>query len=195
MHDFPAKNQWTRTRTITAAGNRTCIITLRLSDFKSQTSLTLLLRHYELTNENVSYFLTNQSKTKTFIDLKVTRKPKPTKNSIWHYLNEIAAHFTHEILSKDYDIIGVNLFLCKLMRFLRKRTDNSVRSILLVLKRTWNMFLKKYTCRLEVATQRDCLEELFCFAIMWLNLVDIQSVHCCNVSLHTFSTDNAQQTY
>ena len=80
MHDLPAKNERTRTRTITAAGNRTCIITLRLSDFKSQTSLTLLLRHYELTNENVSYFLTNQLKMKTFIDLKVGRKPKPTKN-------------------------------------------------------------------------------------------------------------------
>ena len=30
MHDLPAKSQWTGTRTITAAGNRTCIITLRL---------------------------------------------------------------------------------------------------------------------------------------------------------------------
>ena len=81
MHGLRAKNQGTGTRTITAAGSRTCIITLRLSDFKSQTSLTLLLKHYELTNETVSYFLTNQSKTKTFIDLKVTRNPKPTKNS------------------------------------------------------------------------------------------------------------------
>ena len=35
-------------------------------------------RHYELTNENVSYFLTNQSKTKTFIVFKVTRNPKPS---------------------------------------------------------------------------------------------------------------------
>ena len=76
---------------------RTCIITLRLSDFKSQKSLTLLLRHYELTNENVSYFLTNQSKTKTFVDLKVTRKPKPTKNRTRPYLNEIPAHFTYKI--------------------------------------------------------------------------------------------------
>ena len=56
---------------------------------KSQTSLTLLLRHYELANENVSYFLTNQSKTKAFIDLKVTRKPKPTKNSTRPYFYEI----------------------------------------------------------------------------------------------------------
>ena len=100
----------TGTRTITAAGNRTCIITIRLSDFKSQASLTLLLRHYELRNENVSYFLTNQSKTKTFIDLKVTRKPKPTKNSTRPYLNEIPVYFIHEIKTKCYDVIGVNLF-------------------------------------------------------------------------------------
>ena len=66
----------------------------------SQTCLTLLLRHYEFTNEKVSYFLTNQSKTKTFIDLKVPRKPKPTKNSTRPYLNEIPAHFTHEIKTK-----------------------------------------------------------------------------------------------
>ena len=74
------------------------------------TGLTLLLRHYELTNKNVSYFLTNQSKTKTFIDLKVTRKPKPTKNSTRPYLNQIPAHFTHEIRTKGYDVFGVNLF-------------------------------------------------------------------------------------
>ena len=80
---------------VTAAGNTTCIITLPLSGFKSQTSLTLLQRHYELTKENVSYFLTNQSKTKTFIDLKVTRKPKPTKNSTRPYLYEISVYFTH----------------------------------------------------------------------------------------------------
>ena len=33
-------------------------------------SLTLFLRHHELTNENVSYLLINQSKTKTFTGLK-----------------------------------------------------------------------------------------------------------------------------
>ena len=131
MHDLPAKSQWTGTRTITAAGNRTCIITLRLRDFKSQTSLTLLLRQYELTNKNVSYFLTNQSKTKTFIDLKVTRNPKPTKNSTWPYLNGIPAHFIHEIKTIAYDVIGVNLFLPKLMKFLPKKGDNSVPPILL----------------------------------------------------------------
>ena len=36
--------------------------TLRLSDCKSHASLTLFLRHHELTNENVSHFLVNQSK-------------------------------------------------------------------------------------------------------------------------------------
>ena len=123
MHDLPAKSQWTGTRTITAAGNRTCIITLRLSDFRSQTSLTLLFRNYELTSENV-YFLTNQSKTKTFIDLKITRKPKPTKNSTPPYLNEIPAQFIHEIKTKGYDVSDVNLFPPTLMRFHPKKRPN-----------------------------------------------------------------------
>ena len=123
MTDLPAKNQWTGTRTITAAGNRTCIITLRLNDFKSKTILTLLLRNYELTNENVSYFLTNQSQTKTFIDLEVTRKPKSTKNSTRPHLYEIPAYFTHEIKTKAYDVISVNLFP-------RKRKKGSKTSLL-----------------------------------------------------------------
>ena len=162
MHDLPAKIQWTGTRTITAAGNRT------------RASLSLLPRQYELTNKNVSYFLTNQSKTKTFIDLKVTRNPKPTKNntrpylneipthfiheintvaydvsdvnllyqpwhhpsknSTWPYLYEIPAHFIHEIKTKGYDVIGVNLFLRTLMRILRKKVETVVHPILL----TWS---------------------------------------------------------
>ena len=79
----------------------------------------LLLLHIkiELTNENVSYFLTNQSKTKGFIDLKVTRKPKLTKNSTRPYLYEIPGHFTHEIKTKGYDVLGANLFHFKLMKF------------------------------------------------------------------------------
>ena len=63
-----------------------------------------------LTNENASHFLINQSKTKTFIDLKVTRKLKPTKNSTRPNLNEIPAHFIHEIRTEGYDIIDVNVF-------------------------------------------------------------------------------------
>ena len=79
----------------------------------------LLLLHIkiELTNKNVSYFLTNQSKTKRFIDLKVTRKPKLTKNSTRPYLYEIPGHFTHEIKTKGYDVLGANLFHFKLMKF------------------------------------------------------------------------------
>ena len=36
--------------------------------------------------------------------------PKPTENSTRPYLYEIPAHFTLEIKTKGYDIIGVNLF-------------------------------------------------------------------------------------
>ena len=126
------KRRGVSNRTITAAGNRKCIITLRLSDFKSQTSLTLLLRHYELTNENVSYFLTIQSKRKTSIDIKVIRKPKPTKNNTRPYLNEIPAHFIHEIKTIAYDVIGFNLFLLTLMRFLHKKVETVVHPILLL---------------------------------------------------------------
>ena len=63
-----------------------------------------------LTNENASHFLINQSKTKTFIALKVTRKPKPTKKSTRPYFNEIPEHSIHEIRTKAYDVIGVNVF-------------------------------------------------------------------------------------
>ena len=38
VHDVRAGNQWTGIRTMTAAENRICKITLRLLDFKSQTS-------------------------------------------------------------------------------------------------------------------------------------------------------------
>ena len=107
--------------------------------------MTLLLRHYEVTNENFSYFLTNQWKTKTFIDLKVTKTcqtgytnhdrhkikiehdiiDKPFKldilNEIPPQVNEIPQHFIHEIKAKGYDVICVNLFLPKLMKFLPKK--------------------------------------------------------------------------
>ena len=106
---------------MSGAENRTCIFTLRLSDLRSRASLSFFLRHREETNTNVSYFLTNQSKSKTFINLKVIKKPvktvKPTKNSTRPYLNEIPGHFIHDIKTKGYDVIGVNVFLHKLMRF------------------------------------------------------------------------------
>ena len=59
----------------------------------------------------------------TFIDLKVTRKHKPTKNSTRPFLNEIPAHFIHEVKTKGYDVIGVNVFLPKLMKFLPKKVE------------------------------------------------------------------------
>ena len=113
------------TRTITAAGNRT------------RASLSSLLRQYELTIKNVSYFLTNQSKTKTFIDLKVTRNPKPTKNSTAPYLNEIPVHFKHEIKTKGYDVIGVNLFLPKLMNSCPQKGTNRCALYYLRIKTPW----------------------------------------------------------
>jgi len=75
---------------MTAAKNRTCIITLRLSDFKSQTSLIEFVRHHELTNENVSYFLIKQSKT--FIDLKVIKKPVRLVKSLKNSTYDIPSH-------------------------------------------------------------------------------------------------------
>ena len=47
-------------------------------------------------------------------------------------------------------------------------------------------YMPHCTCSLEVATQHDCLEVLFCFSSTWC-LMDIRSfVTRCNVSLHTF---------
>ena len=119
---------------MTAEGNRTCMIMLRLSDLKSQASLSLFLRHHELITENVSHFLINQWKTKTFT------KPVKDGGSIVSIVleiqkredDEIPVYFTiHEIKTKGYDIIGINVLLSKLMRFFRKKADNSVPKILL----------------------------------------------------------------
>ena len=49
---------------------------------------------------------------------------KSAKNSTWPYLNEISPHFIHEIKTKGYDDIGINIFLRTLMRFLRKKRSN-----------------------------------------------------------------------
>ena len=46
-------------------------------------------------------------------------------------VNEIPAHFIHEIKTKGYDVIGVDVFLRKLMRFLRKKEVNFIPPILL----------------------------------------------------------------
>ena len=52
---------------------------------------------------------------------------KPVKldilNEIPPQVNEIPAHFIHEIKTKGYDVIGVNLFLPTLMRILLKKEE------------------------------------------------------------------------
>ena len=118
---------------MTAAENRTCIITLPLSDFKSQACLTLSHRQYEITNENVSYFSINQSKTKTFTDLKISTNLYNRLNQLKIALTlmEIPAHFIQEIKTKGYDFTGVNVFLRKLMRLPRKKRSKT--SLLLIL--------------------------------------------------------------
>ena len=40
-----------------------------------------------------------------------------------NYLYEIAAHIIHEIKTKGYDVIGVNVIHRILMRFQRKKRD------------------------------------------------------------------------
>ena len=39
--------------------------------------------------------------------------------------------FSHVIKTKGYDVVGLNVFLCKLMRFLREKRAYPVRPILL----------------------------------------------------------------
>ena len=92
---------------MTAAEITTCIITLRLSKCKSQGSLSLFPKHHELTSQNVSYFLINESKTKDSCR-KPLRPVKPLRNSTRPYLNEIPPHFIHEIRTKGYDVIGMS---------------------------------------------------------------------------------------
>ena len=63
--------------------------------------------------------------------LKITKKKnvkpvQPTKNNTRPYLNEIPVYFIHEIKTKGYNVIGVNLFPLKFMRFQRKKGVNSV---------------------------------------------------------------------
>ena len=52
---------------------------------------------------------------------------KPVKldilNEIPPQVNEIPQHFIHQIKTKGYDVIGVNLFLPKLKNFLPKKPE------------------------------------------------------------------------
>ena len=73
----------------------------------------------------------------TAIHLKIEQDiiDKPVKldilNDIPPQVNEIPQHFIHEIKTKGYDVIGVNLFLRTLMRILRKKVETVVHPILL----------------------------------------------------------------
>ena len=57
------------------------------------------------------YIQTKQQTVIIYVLQKRAVKPvKPAKNSTRPYLNEIPAHFIHEIKTKGYDAIGVNVF-------------------------------------------------------------------------------------
>ena len=55
------------------------------------------------------------------------KNDKPIKldilNEIPPQVNEIPQQFIHEIKTKGYDVIGVNVFLRTLMRILRKKEE------------------------------------------------------------------------
>ena len=76
---------------------------------------------------------TNHDRHKIKIEHDIIDKPVKLDilNEIPPQVNEIPQHFIHEIKTIAYDVIGVNLFLPKLMKFLPKKGDNSVPPILL----------------------------------------------------------------
>ena len=53
------------------------------------------------------------------------------------YANENPPHFSHESKTTAYDVIDVNIFQLKLMRFHLKKKANFIPTILLLL---WNNF-------------------------------------------------------
>ena len=61
--------------------------------------------------------------------------------------NEIPVHFIHEIELKCYDVIGVSIFLRKLIKFLRKKGMHLGRPILLTLASLTSLTdtIKEYT--------------------------------------------------
>ena len=76
---------------------------------------------------------TNHDRHKIKIEHDIIDKPVKLDilNEIPPQVNEIPQQFIHEIKTKGYDVIGVNLFLRTLMRILRKKGVNSVPPILL----------------------------------------------------------------
>ena len=70
-----------------------------------------------------SFGYTNHDRHKIKIEHDIIDKPVKLDilNEIPPQVNEIPAHFIHEIKTKGYDVIGVNVFLRTLMRILRKK--------------------------------------------------------------------------
>ena len=59
--------------------------------------------------------------------LKITKKNcKTGSTNTSPYLSQISVYFIHEIKTKGYNVIGVNSFTLKFMRFQRKKGVNSV---------------------------------------------------------------------
>lgn len=87
--------------------------------------------------KTVLSFQITQSKTNTFTNLNVTRKPvrpvKSLKNKIAN--DHIYMRFLrifYDIKTKGHDVVGVNMFLRKIMRFLRKKMEKNIPAILLL---------------------------------------------------------------
>ena len=78
---------------------------------------------------------TNHDRHKIKIEHHIIDKPVKLDilNEIPPQVNEIPQHFIHEIKTKGYDVIGVNLFLPKLMKFLPPKKVNFIPPKLLVL--------------------------------------------------------------
>ena len=87
--------------------------------------------------KTVLSFQITQSKTNTFTNLNVTRKPvrpvKSLKNKIAndHIYTRFLRIF-YDIKTKGHDVVGVNMFLRKIMRFLRKKMEKNIPAILLL---------------------------------------------------------------
>ena len=119
MPDFRAKNPCvnrTFNRTMKAAGNRTCIITRRLSDFKSQATIPSVKSFIFLLPVRA-----NPSRSFVPIVLEIHKRED----------NETPPHFIFELKTKGYDIIGIDVFFQQHNEIPPPKKVNSVPNILL----------------------------------------------------------------
>lgn len=68
--------------------------------------------------------------------------------------NENPPHFIYVIKTKGYDVIGLNVFLCKFMRFLREKKGYPVRLILITCE---NGTRARAVCGARTRETRVCL--------------------------------------